>query len=130
MPTAEKQKILVVEDEAIMADILSSTLEDAGFFVLRAANGSEGLATALAGHPALILLDIMLPGMDGLTVLQKLRENDWGKRVPVIMLTNLSPDTRILQSVERDEPLYYIVKSNSSMEDIVVKVKEGLTGAR
>ena len=68
----------------------------------------------------------MIPGIDGLAVLQKLRENEWGKHVPVIMLTNLSPDTRILESVTRDEPLYYVVKSNTSMEDIANKVKEGL----
>ena len=126
MPGEQKKKILVVEDEAIMADLLQTTLQDAGFFVLRAANGTDALSMALGNKPDMILLDIMIPGIDGLAVLQKLRENEWGKHVPVIMLTNLSPDTRILESVTRDEPLYYVVKSNTSMEDIANKVKEGL----
>ena len=127
MPGEQKKRILVVEDEAIMADLLQTTLQDAGFAVLRAANGTDALSMALGNKPDMILLDIMIPGIDGLEVLRKLRENEWGKHVPVIMLTNLSPDTRILESVSRDEPLYYVVKSNTSMEDIANKVREGLT---
>ncbi len=122
----QKNKVLVVEDEKVMADMLQRTLEDAGFDVLRAEDGGSALSVAFESHPDIILLDIMLPGMDGLTVLQKLREDVWGKRVPVIVLTNLSPDAHILENVETNEPLYYIVKSNTSMEGVVSKVKEGL----
>ena len=123
----KKKRILVVEDEKIMADMLQHTLEDAGFAVLRAENGGDALSLAMGDHPDMILLDIMLPGIDGLTVLQKLREDTWGKHVPVIVLTNLSPDTRILENVEHTAPLYYVVKSNTSMEDVTAKVREGLS---
>ncbi len=128
MPNSSKQRVLVVEDDVARANVLQAELEDAGFAVLRAANGDDGLRIAIADKPDIVLLDILLPGIDGLAVLQKLREDEWGKHVPVIMLTNLSPDTHILESVERDTPLYYVVKSNTSMEDIITKVRDGLKG--
>jgi len=116
-----QKKILIAEDEHSMRDILKTTLTKAGFSVMLAKEGGEALAVARSEKPDLIILDILLPVMDGITVLKKIRE--YGMRVPVIILTNLSSDDRIMEGVVRDEPSYYLIKSDSSIEDIVAKVK-------
>ena len=89
-----------------------------------AKNGEEGLRRALKEHPDLILLDIAMPKMDGMTVMKKLRKDRWGKSVPIILLTNIDADIRILEGVVEDEPLHYWIKSEWEIENIVVKVKE------
>lgn len=122
----EQKKILVVEDEDVLLRALASVLEEAGFGVIPAHDGEEGLALALSEHPDLILLDIVMPKMDGMTVMKKLRENAWGKKVPIILLTNLVADDRILEGVTRDEPSFYLVKSDWKVSDVPAKVKERL----
>ena len=79
-----KKKILVVEDERTIADILVFNLEREGYEAVSAGDGPKGLKMALEGEPDLILLDVMLPEMDGFEVLRQVREKS---RVPVIMLT-------------------------------------------
>ncbi len=69
----ENHNILIIEDEALMAAALKKKLESEGFQSLWANDGAEGLKVALDKHPDLILLDIILPTMDGMTVLSKLR---------------------------------------------------------
>lgn len=124
----DKQTILVVEDEEVQRKPLTDELQDHGFRVLTAVNGREGLDIALREKPDLILLDILMPVMDGMTMMRKLRENPWGKKVPIILLTNLSAeDDKIIQEVTRDEPAYYLVKSDWGLVDVVEKVKEGLS---
>ena len=127
-----KKKILVieeVEDDASLRNVLHDKLYHEGFSVLEARNGEEGLATALREHPDLILLDIIMPKMDGITMMKKLRQtNEWGKQVPIILLTNLSPvDDKINQAIADNEPAYYLVKSNWSIEDLVEKIRERLS---
>ena len=70
------------------------------FSVLQATNGEEGLTVALRDHPNLILLDIIIPVMDGMTMLRKLREDAWGKDVPVILLTNLNDAEKAADALE------------------------------
>ena len=79
-----KKKILVVEDERTIADILVFNLEREGYEAIAAGDGPAGLKSALEDEPDLILLDVMLPGMDGFEVLRRVREKS---QVPVIMLT-------------------------------------------
>lgn len=86
--------ILCVEDDATMADHIAQGLRDAGYHVDVAGNGTLGLELAMAGHYAAIVLDRMLPGIDGLTLLSRLREA--GNRTPVVMLSALaSLDERV-----------------------------------
>ncbi len=124
----EKNKILVVEDEASLRKVLMDKLSLEGYDVLEAPNGQEGLAIALKERPNLILLDILMPVMDGLSMLQALRKGDeYGQRVPVILLTNLSADTEdIIRKVAETAPAYYIVKASMPMQEILKKVKEFL----
>ena len=109
-----------------MRQALVDELSRNGFETLEAKNGREGLESALKDHPDLILLDIVMPEMDGMTMMQKLRENEEGKKIPIILLTNLSATDKIIEGVVKDEPSYYLVKSDWNIEGVVAKVKETL----
>jgi DNA-binding response OmpR family regulator len=118
-----KKIILIAEDEASILRILTDTLKENGFETIQAKNGHEGLALALEKHPDLILLDILMPQMDGLTVMNKLRSEKWGKGVPVIILTNVSPDTDAsLHAIMEYQPAYYIMKSNIQIDQLLEKI--------
>ena len=122
----KKNKILIVEDEKPMVLALKDKFEREGFVVSEASDGVEGLAKAFAEKPDIILLDILMPKMDGLATLKHLRaENDYGKAVPVILLTNLSADKEeIIQTVAETGPAYYIVKSSLTIQEVVDKVRD------
>lgn len=123
-----KKVILIVEDDTPLRNALRDKLTREGFVILESKNGEEGLAVALREHPDLILLDIIMPVMDGMTMLKKLRvEDEWGKTVPVIILTNLTSDSnQRVRDVFETEPAYYLVKSDWKIEDLVAKVRERL----
>ena len=125
MTTDKKQKILIVEDEVALLKVYAERFSGEGFLVLKASNGQEGLDLALKENPDIILLDILMPVMDGLTMMQKLRENkSWDKSVPIIFLTNLSKhEESIMNSSTEDKPAYYLVKSDWSLSAIVEKAK-------
>lgn len=123
----ETKKILVVEDEAPMREAIVQKLHQAGFWTIEAKTGKEGFDMATTEQPDLILLDIILPVMDGMEVLKKIRGTPgWGKKIPIIMLTNLSADNEIMKGVFKNEPSYYLVKAEWRLEDVVQKVKETL----
>ena len=125
---SKKYTILVVEDEASLLMALVEKFSHEGFSVLEAKNGEEGLESALKNHPDMILLDIIMPRMDGITMLKKLRQtNEWGKHVPVIILTNLSSaDESRIHDMVQTEPAYYLVKTDWKIEDVVAKVRDRL----
>lgn len=125
MDTMDK-KILIVEDDKAESNALAETLSREGFIVSTAENGGKGLERALADHPDLILLDIVMPGMDGITMLNKLREDAWGKTVPAIILTNLNPDDEIVRQKAPTEFSYFLMKANFALEDVVRAVKKAL----
>ena len=121
----DNKRILVVEDEKPIQKAISEALINQGFTALTADNGEDGLSIALKERPDLILLDILMPKTDGMTMLQKLRQDEWGKTTPVIILTNVSPNSSsVISSVLQTEPAYYFVKSDVKLEGIVDKVKE------
>lgn len=119
------KKILVIEDEAPLSDVLIDKLTSERFSVSGAKNGEEGLELALKEHPDLILLDIIMPVMDGMTMLYELRKDPWGNSVPVILLTNLSDAERVAEAL-RLKVYDFLVKSDWKLEDLVTKVKEKL----
>ncbi len=124
----KKQNLLIIEDDIPELNILRDKFTLEGFAILEAKNGEEGLEVALREHPDLILLDIIMPVMDGMTMLKKLRaQNEWGKTVPVIILTNLmSADEQRNRDITELEPAYYLVKTDWTIQDVVEKVKERL----
>jgi DNA-binding response OmpR family regulator len=124
----KKQIVLIVEDEPEIRALYARKITDAGYAVLTAQDGDEGFALALEKHPNIILLDYMLPKMNGLDVLKQLRaHDDWGKHVPTIMLTNINPNNEMYKDIVDTTPTYYLIKSNSSPEDIVTKIQERLS---
>ena len=122
---ADKKTILVVEDEKDLAQALKIKLEEAGFVTLVAYDGESGLRIALAEHPDLVLLDILLPGMDGMELLKQLREDEWGREAKVILLTNVDNIETIAKVIE-DEGYEYLVKTDWKMDDVVAKIKNKL----
>lgn len=121
----KKVTLLIVEDEISLRHALKLKLTKEGFNVLEAANGQIGLAMALTEHPDLILLDIIMPVMDGMTMLSKLREDQWGCDAGVIILTNLS-DTAKSQQALAKQSYDYLIKANWKIEDLVKKIREYL----
>lgn len=118
-------RVLVVEDEISMLRILSDNLANEGLEVYEAKDGERGLWLALLEHPDLILLDILMPKKDSMRMLKELRKDDWGKRVPVIILTNLNDNGKIAESMGNG--VYdYLIKSDCRLEEIVDRVKAKL----
>ena len=104
MPTEEdpmsRKKILIVDDETDFSEMLKMRLEASAYEVITANDGAEGLEKAQEHHPHLILLDVMMPGMDGFEVLSKLRSADSTKYTPVVMLTAKRESKFMLKSQE------------------------------
>lgn len=121
------KKILIVEDELAYLKLLNSQLSEKGYKVIEAENGAKGLEKAKSENPDLILLDIRMPVMDGMTMLEELRKEEAGKKAKVIILTNLEPDDKIIGEVVSDQPSYYFVKSDIQFNDLLAKIKELLT---
>ena len=94
-------KILIVEDDQSLLQALTLRLERENFKIISARDGEDGLEQAKNLHPDLILLDIIMPRMDGITMLKKLRTDEWGKKVSVIILTNLSDAEKEADAIEQ-----------------------------
>ena len=119
----KQKKILIVDDEEDMRGILSDKLSTCGFSVLLAKDGEEGLKMALENRPLIVLLDIAMPNMDGLQMLEKLRHDEWGNNVPVILLTNIS-DMHKIEEAQKLGIQEYMLKAEWKMAQIVDRVKE------
>jgi len=120
------KKILIVEDDTYLRDLYEEVLKEDGFSVKIAVDGEEGLVTALEGGHDLILLDIMMPKLDGLGFLKSLKEkNALSKNGPIILLTNLAHDPVIKEGLDLGAK-DFIVKSEITPDDLVKKVKDYL----
>ena len=126
--TEKAQKtILVVEDEKNLREAIVEILRIKNFLPLEAKNGVEGVEIALLKHPDLILLDLIMPEMDGMTALKKIRQDTWGAHVPVIILTNLSAtNEQLVEDVVTHKPMHYLIKSDWKLTDVVRKIEEVL----
>ena len=81
------RKVLVADDEAYMVRLLEMSFKKGGFAVICCGNGHEAIAAAIAEHPQLIVLDVIMPGLDGLGALRQLKENPATKNIPVVVLS-------------------------------------------
>lgn len=127
MEQKTEKTLLIVEDEVPLLTALVEKFTREGFHILQARNGEEGLESALRNHPDLILLDIIMPKMDGITMLEKLNKSTdpWGKKTEVIFLTNLS-DISNIEKVSQLGANEYLIKSDWKIDDVVKKVREKL----
>ena len=122
-----KAKILVVDDNEKNVELLEAILQPAGFDVLKAYNGKQAIEMVGQEHPGLLLLDIMMPELDGFQVCEMLRKDPQNAGLPVIMVTAKDKASDIVQSLERgaDE---YIVKPIDKKE-VLRKVEDMLAKA-
>lgn len=123
----QKKKILLIEDEVYVHDVYQEVLNEAGFEVTIATDGQEGLLKASQGGYDLILLDMMLPKMDGLSVLAALRNKlPLKPNGPVVMLTNLTHGDIIKDGLSLGAK-GHLVKANLTPDQLVTQVKKFLT---
>lgn len=122
---SDSKKILIVDDEPVLVDLLRVKLSQKGFAVIEAKDGKEGLEKALSEHPDFVLLDVIMPNIDGITVLKKLREDEWGKDVPVLILSNLNT-TEAIKSSQACGAFDYLVKIDYTLEELSEIIKKKL----
>ncbi len=121
-------KILIVEDEKLFQDLLIDYLsKDSIFQIYTANNGREGLETALNRNPDIILLDIRMPIMDGITMMKEMKKSEQLKNIPIIFLTSVDPDEEIINEITREKPAYYLIKNKMNINDIGEKIRETLS---
>lgn len=122
---SEKKTVLVVDDETDLREAIATALEYEGFVVVKAADGNEAVTQAELSKPDLILLDILMPNRDGIAALTDIRGTEWGKEIPVIVMTVLDDIAKIAEAIEAgaDE---YVVKTNVALGELVQKVKSRL----
>ncbi len=119
------KKILIIEDETALADAMKVGLSDCGYEAKTAYDGEEGLNKAKGFLPDLILLDLMLPKKDGMTVLKELRQDSATAEIPVMILSQLSDTDKISEGVALGV-VGYLVKVDFSLSEVVEKVKHAL----
>lgn len=115
-------KILVVEDEEILLIALSEELKQEGFEVVGAKDGVEGVEKSVTEKPDLILLDLVMPRLDGLGALKQMKENVLTKDIPVVILTNLSDYDKVSAALSLGA-MDYLVKANYRLEELIDKIK-------
>ena len=117
------KKILIVEDDEMIGSMYQTKLKQDDFNVFLAVNGIEGLELAKKEKPDLILLDIIMPQLDGFSVLEQLKDKESTKDIPVVMLTNLGTE----EDVKKGSVLGavdYLVKANLTPSQVSDKIKE------
>src|SRR4030042_4546721 len=121
-------KILLGDDDRLMLKMYQGKFEDDGFNVDVAVDGQMGFDKALEFKPNLILLDVMMPNVDGLEMLKNLKANEETKKIPVILLTNVGGSDEDVKRGISLGAVAYMVKAHYDPKDVVKKVKEILAG--
>lgn len=119
----EKKKILIIEDEKDLRFFITQALKSEGFEIIEAFDGEEGLEKAKAEKPNLILLDLLLPGINGYEVLSRLKKDPDLELIPVIILSNLGQEEEIERGLKLGA-IDYLIKANFTLDEIVERVKK------
>lgn len=118
------QSVLIIEDEPLLLKALFEKIATE-YECITANNGRDGLNMAKERHPDLILLDLVMPHFDGLTMLKELRSDSWGKDAKVIVLTNLS-DERSIEESKKLNIISYLIKANLKLDEVLGNVRSVL----
>jgi len=120
---AEGFKILIVEDDNFLRDLLARKLSQENCQFIAAIDGENALKLMSEDKPSIVLLDLILPGIDGFEVLTQIKQNDSIKDVPVVILSNLGQDSDIQRAKElgADD---FLIKANFSIDEVISKIKE------
>ncbi len=121
--TNNKKKILIIEDEQTISLMYQTKFMQDGFIVLTANNGIQGLKMAIKEKPDLIVLDIIMPELDGFAVLQQLRASQDTKNIPIILLTVLSAEEHRIRG-EKLGATDYLIKSNFTPAQVCKTIKK------
>jgi len=124
----EKPLILVAEDELLYAKIYQNKLVMEGYEVVMVGNGKEAIRVAQDSQPDLILLDMIMPEIDGFQVLAGLKSDPSTRDIKIIVLSNLSQPSD-LETAKNLGAMEYLVKSNLSISDLIKKIKTYLTSS-
>ena len=119
------KKILFIEDEAILQKTLGDALSKKGYKIVNALDGEIGLRLAKSEKPNLILLDLILPKIHGLDVLENLKADEKTKDIPVIILTNNESAEGVDRAIELGANTY-LVKTHYSLDEVVEKIKKSI----
>ena len=125
----DKQKVLIIEDETALLYALNAELSTAGFQVLTSADGEEGLEQMKKNKPDFVVLDIWLPTMNGIEILEARHQDAELKKIPVLVISNSGGEETIAKAKELGV-VDYLVKTDHSLEEITSKIKGILTNAR
>jgi DNA-binding response OmpR family regulator len=118
-----EENILIIEDDKFLRELISRKLIGEGFKVDEAIDGEEGLSKIKETKPDLVLLDLILPGLDGFEVLERLKDNPSTASVPVLVLSNLGQKDEIERGLSLGA-VDFLVKAHFTPEEIVAKMKE------
>lgn len=118
----KQYKVLVVEDDQFLRDLMSHKISKEGFEIIEAVDGEEGLKITLDKLPHIVLLDLILPGMDGFEVLQRIRQDSKAGKIPVVILSNLGQKDDVEKGLKLGAT-DYLVKAHNTPGEIVEKVK-------
>ncbi len=119
------KKILIVEDDNFLRGLLSKKLQSEVYSILGAAESVEAFNLLKSNKPDLILLDLLLPGVDGFEILKKVRQTEETKNIPVIVFSNLSEEKDIKKAQDLGIT-DFIIKANFTLDDLVEKIKKVL----
>lgn len=117
------QKILIIEDEEILSNLLQKKLVQEGYDVVAACDGEEGLETIRKENPDLILLDIVMPKMSGLEVMENMTKDKTLKKIPVIVISNSGQPVE-LDKAQRLGASDWLIKTDFDPAEVVAKVKK------
>lgn len=119
----DKKKILWVEDDSFLTDIIAQKLSEQHWELLYALEGASALALAHKEQPNAIVLDILLPGMDGLEVLAQLKADEETKHIPVIMFSNFDDKEKIEKSKTLGAENFF-VKATTDLETVIAEIQK------
>lgn len=122
MNESKKTKILIIEDDSYISDMYRIKLENSGYEVIIASDGIEGFKALEKQKPNVILLDIVMPKMDGFNVLKMIKNDSNYKNIPVILLTNLGQEENVKRGFELGAASY-IIKAHFTPSEVVEKIK-------
>jgi len=125
MSEIKKNNVLLVEDDSFLANIYKTKFEMEGFGVFIADNGEAAVDEAKKKIPNIILLDILLPKMDGFMVLEALKKDNTTKNIPVILLTNLGQKDDVEKGLQMGA-VDYLIKAHFKPSEVVEKVRKVL----
>lgn len=118
----ERTKILLVEDDSFLVEMYTTKFELEGFDIITAEDGARGLDLAQKEQPDIILLDILMPKMDGFEVLDELKKNPKTTKIPVVLLTNLGQKDDVKKGFEKGA-VGYLIKAHFMPSEVVDKIK-------